>query len=135
MSHSLNRIWIHAIWITKDRSELITNDIEQVVYKFIAKQLQECYVKIINGMPEHIHSLFLLNPKKSISSVIKQIKGSSSRYINQNNLIEDHFYWQTGYATFSVSDLEVEKVYHYIKNQKQHHKKISFQQEYDVFLK
>ena len=86
-------------------------------------------------MPDHMHCLFLLSPQKSIADIIKQIKGSSSHYINQNNLIDDKFAWQTGYAAYSVSESVVEKVYEYIKNQKQHHAKKTFQQEYDEFIK
>jgi putative transposase len=54
-------------------------------------------------MPDHIHALFLLNPQKSISEVIKQIKGSSSHFVNHQNLIDEKFAWQTGYAAYSVS--------------------------------
>jgi len=57
-----------------------------------------------------------LNSQKSISELIKQIKGSSSHWINQNNLISEKFAWQTGYASYSVSESVVEKVYQYIKN-------------------
>ena len=137
MPHSFNKIWIHAIWATKERMPLIQPNIEQKTYQFISDQLREqgCPVRIINGMPDHIHSLFLLNPQKSIADVIKQIKGSSSHFINQNNLLDKKFAWQTGYASYSVSESGVEKVYQYIKNQKSHHLKKSFQQEYDEFLK
>jgi REP element-mobilizing transposase RayT len=86
-------------------------------------------------MPDHIHCLFLLNPQKSVAEVLKQIKGSSSHYINQSNLIAEKFAWQTGYAAYSVSESVVERVYQYIKNQKQHHQNKTFQQEYDEFLK
>lgn len=86
-------------------------------------------------MPDHVHCLFLLSPQKSISEVIKQIKGSSSHFINQNNFIAEKFAWQTGYAAFSVSESIVEKVFEYIKNQKSHHQKRTCQQEYEEFLK
>jgi REP element-mobilizing transposase RayT len=137
MPHSYNKIWIHAIWATKERTPLIHQNMEQKVYQFISEQLREqgCPVRIINGMPDHIHSLFLLNPQKSIADIIKQIKGSSSHFINQNNLIVDKFAWQTGYAAYSVSESVVEKVYEYIKNQKSHHHKKTFQQEYEEFIK
>ncbi len=91
-------------------------------------------VRIINGMPDHIHCLFLLNPQKSIAEVIKQIKGSSSHFINQNNLISEKFAWQTGYAAYSVSESVVDKVFQYIKNQKHHHTKKTFQEEYNEFI-
>ena len=131
MSHSFNKIWIHAIWATKERLPLLHQNSEQKVYQFIAEQLRElgCPVRIINGMPDHIHCLFLLNPQKSVADVIKQIKGSSSHYINEHNIISDKFSWQTGYAAYSVSESVVEKVFQYIKTQKEHHKKKTYQQE------
>jgi putative transposase len=137
MPHSFNKIWIHAIWSTKERLPLIHPTIEKKIHQFMAEQLREqgCPVRIFNGMPDHIHCLFLLSPQKSIAEVIKQIKGSSSHYINQNNLIAEKFAWQTGYAAYSVSESVVDKVFQYIKNQKQHHEKKTFQQEYDEFLK
>ena len=137
MPHSFNKIWIHAIWSTKDRHPFFHSNIEHKIYHFISEQFREqgCLVSIINGMPDHVHCLFLLSPQKSIAEVIKQIKGSSSHYINQNNLIVDKFSWQTGYAAYSVSESVVDKVHNYIHNQKQHHAKKTFQQEYDEFIK
>lgn len=137
MPHSFNKIWIHAIWATKNREPLIEPIIEKNLHQYIDKQLREmgCPVRIINGMPDHLHCLFLLSPQKSISEVVKQIKGSSSHYINQQNTLESKFAWQTGYAAYSVSESVLDKVYNYIKNQKKHHQKKSFQQEYGEFLK
>jgi putative transposase len=132
MSHSFNKLWIHAIWATKNRQELIDYSIEKKVYDYIREELIEigCPVRIINGMPDHIHVLFLLNPQKSITDVIKQIKGSSSHSINGENLIHDKFAWQTGFAAFSVSESQLNTVYNYIKNQKQHHLKKNGQDEF-----
>ncbi len=137
MPHSFNKIWIHAVWSTKERMPLIDSKVEYKIHLFLYEQLRDqgCPVRIINGMPDHIHCLFLLNPQKSIAEVIKQIKGSSSHYINQNNLIVDKFAWQTGYAAYSVSESVVEKVFQYIENQKAHHQKKTFLQEYDEFIK
>ena len=77
----------------------------------------------------------LLNPSKSITDVIKQIKGSSSHSINGGNFILEKFAWQTGYAAYSVSESQVEKVYNYIKNQKAHHLKQTSQEEFDEYIK
>lgn len=136
MPHSFNKIWIHAIWATKYREPLIEFKAENQIYHFISEQLraQGCPVRIVNGMPDHIHCLFLLNPSKSIAEVIKQIKGSSSFYINQTHLKAEKFSWQTGYGAFSVSESGIEKVYQYIKNQKQHHKVKNSEKEFDEFL-
>lgn len=137
MSHSLYKIWIHAVWATKERSPYLKPEIEQQVFDQLRKQLRElgCPVRIINGMPDHVHCLFLLNQKKSLADVIKQIKGSSSYFINQQNLIPEKFSWQVGYAAFSVSESVVDRVFHYIKNQKIHHQNKTFKQEHDEFLK
>jgi REP element-mobilizing transposase RayT len=137
MSHSYNKIWIHAIWATKFRAELIDYSFEKDVYNIIYQELVElgCPVRIINGMPDHIHALFLLNPTKSIADVIKQIKGSSSHSINGGNFILEKFAWQTGFAAFSVSESQVERVYNYIKNQKTHHLKQTSQEEFDEYIK
>ena len=136
MSHSINKNWIHAIWATKDRIPLINGSIERNLYQFISEQFIElgCQIRIINGMPDHIHCLFKLNSQKSIAEVIKQIKGSSSFYMNQNQIISEKFAWQTGYAAFSVSESGVKKVYEYIKNQKIHHQKNYFDDEFNAFV-
>ncbi len=137
MSHSFNRIWIHAVWSTKERLPLITPKVEKLIHKFMSNQFFElgCPVRIINGMPDHVHCLFLLNPQKSISEIIKHIKGGVSHYINQQNLIPEKFAWQTGYASFSVSESVEERTFHYIKNQKVHHKFRGYEEEVQEFLR
>ncbi len=129
-------VWIHAIWSTKNRQPLITSEIESGLFKFISDEFYNlnCPLKSINGMPDHIHCLFLLSPNQSISSLIKQIKGSSSHWINKNNLISEKFSWQTGYASYSVSESIRNKVHQYISNQKEHHRIKSFKEEYEEFL-
>lgn len=133
MPHSFHKIWIHAIWSTKKRMPLIIDSIENKLYAFLTEQMREkgCPVRIINDMSDHVHLLFLMSPQKSISEIIKQIKGSCSHWIHKNNLISEKFAWQTGYA---ASESVVEKVYNYIKNQKKHHQKKNFNQEYNEFL-
>ena len=129
MSHSFNKIWIHAIWSTKERSPLIQPDKENIIYDVGSP------ARIINGMPDHVHSLFLLNPKKAVADIIKQVKGSSSHEINKQNITKSKFTWQTGYAAYSVSESVLEKVFHYIRNQKKHHEKITFQKEFENFVR
>jgi len=137
MPHSFNKLWIHAIWATKNRQELLDFSIENQVFDYIRDEFISlgCPVRIINGMPDHIHVLFLLNPQKSIAEVIKQAKGSSSHSINGVDLMLEKFAWQTGYAAYSVSESQLEVVYNYIKNQKQHHLKKNGQHEFDEFVK
>jgi len=136
MPHSFNKIWIHAIWSTKERQPLISSTAENKIHNFLREELIEigCPVRIINGMPDHVHSLFLLKPKKAVAEIIKYVKGVSSHSINDQNLISKKFSWQTGYAAYSVSESQLERVFQYIVNQKQHHKKKTFLQEYDELV-
>lgn len=133
MPQSYTRIWIHAVWGTKHRLPFINTDIEGIIHDFIREQLraQGCPVRIVNGTPDHVHCLFLLTPKKSIADVIKQVKGSSSHFINEQQLIDEKFGWQNGYGAFSVSDSAVGNVFKYIKKQKQHHRIETFDQEFE----
>ncbi|MEI9944695.1 MAG: IS200/IS605 family transposase [Chitinophagaceae bacterium] len=137
MSHSLTKIWIHTIWATKERYPLIQPSIEKKVHNYMATEFLEvgAPARIINGMPDHIHCLFLLNSQKSLSEIIKQVKGGTAYWINEQNLIKEKFSWQTGYAAYSVSESAAEKVFLYILNQKKHHSKTIFTKEYDEFIK
>ena len=137
MSHSVAKIWVHIIWSTKKRKPLIRPQVENKVHEYIRNQYKNigCPVRIINGMPDHVHSLILLNPKKALTEVVKQVKGGSSHWINQNDLIPEKFSWQVGYASYSVSESICEKVFKYIENQKIHHMHKTFQDEYQEFLR
>src|SRR5512144_1742902 len=106
MPHSFARIWILSIWGTKERFPFLKPAIENDVYEFMTNQFVEsgCPVRIINGMPDHVHCLFLLNHRQAIGDVLKQVKGSTSFWINEQNLIKEKFSWQSGYAAYSVSE-------------------------------
>lgn len=136
MSHSYLKIWIHAIWATKNRMPLITAGVENALFALMKQELMAsgCVVKIINGMPDHVHCLFLMNAQKSIGAIIKQVKGSASHWLNQQNILPEKFAWQTGYAAYSVNESQLNKVVGYIRNQKIHHQKITFQKEYENFI-
>lgn len=137
MPHSYNKTWIHAIWSTKLRQPFIVPQIETIVFDYLRSELREmnCPVRIINGMPDHVHCLFLLSQQKSIAEVIKRLKGNSSHFVNQQNLVPYPFSWQTGYATFSVSESILPRVFEYIQNQKTHHQSKTYDQELRGFLK
>jgi REP element-mobilizing transposase RayT len=137
MAHSKVKIWIHAIWRTKHSEVLIQPEKEREIYSLIRKEFEEtgCIVDAVNGMPDHVHVLFLLNPERSIRSVIKQVKGAVSHSINREKITASRFAWGVGYAAFSVSVSNKEKVRKYIDNQKIHHRKMNFQKEIEEFLK
>ena len=89
---------------------------------------------VINGMPDHIHLFFGMRPSQSLSELMQDIKGDSSKWINQKGFIKSHFSWQEGYGAFSYSKSSVDNVIDYIKNQESHHRKKTFIEEYHEFL-
>jgi REP element-mobilizing transposase RayT len=123
MAHSLNKVWIHAVWTTKNRVPLIDETVELLIFKKINDEIrgQGCFVKIVNGMPDHVHCLFVLNRSIAIADVIRHAKGASAFYINKNQLLKEKFAWQTGYGAFSVTESSVGIVERYIRYQKQIH--------------
>ena len=88
MSHSFTKIWIHAVWSTKNRIHLIDADLKTVLYYNMRTEFSEigCSVSIINGMPDHVHCLFELNPAYAVADVVKHVKGHSSHFVNQHDL-------------------------------------------------
>ena len=139
MSHSLLKIWIHGVVFgTKDRTALINKTFETDLYNHIKQKLEEdldCKVRAINGTEDHIHLLFLLSPNFSVGDIFKNIKGESSHWINQSDFVNTKFAWQIGYGAFSVSESMVKDVELYIKNQKVHHQKMTYEEEVELFTK
>jgi len=138
LSHSRTKIWIHAILGTKEGQPFIRREIENQVYEHIRTKLEnefDCSVRIINGSENHIHILFLLSPLFSIKDIMHNIKGETSHWINQNDITNFKFSFQIGYGAFSVSESKVKETENYIRSQKEHHKKHTFKEEYELFMK
>lgn len=89
---------------------------------------------IINGVSNHIHILIGFMPDCSISSLVRDIKSNSSRWINRSGFINEKFEWQKGFGVFTIGQSQVDRVVNYIQNQEQHHQKKTFRQEYIAFL-
>ena len=136
MTNSHAKIWIHAVWTTKNKKPFIHPRIERRLYEFIGVEFKRmgCTLSIVNGMPDHIHCLFSMPADLSVSEIMKQIKGSTSHFINHKALIPEKFDWQNGYGAFSVSQSGVDAVYKYIYQQKKHHQQHSFESEYTEIL-
>ena len=132
MSHSLTCIWIHAIFGTKFRNSLILPEFELELHAHIKMQLEEdlsCRVRVVNGTGDHVHVLFLLNPNFAVKDILKNVKGESSHWVNQESFTHRKFAWQIGYAAYSVSESSLFAVEKYIRNQKEHHRKKPFLEE------
>jgi REP element-mobilizing transposase RayT len=131
------QLYIQLVFAVKNRHALLSDKIRPDIFKYMGGIISEMHHKplIINGPPNHVHILFGLNPSKSISETVLNIKRSTSLYINREKLCTSKFSWQEGYGAFSYSKSQIDRVYHYIQNQEQHHKKKTFKEEYVGFLK
>ena len=88
----------------------------------------------INGMPDHIHFLIGMKPSCCLSDLVREVKKSSNDFVNETKLSKFKFNWQVGFGAFSYSHSQLDNVIAYIMNQKEHHKKKSFKEEYIEFL-
>jgi len=132
MANTYTKLYIHLVFAVWGRYHLIHEKHEEEIYKYMSGIISNKgnKVMIVNGMPDHVHLLMGLHPSVSISNLVMEIKKSTSRFINMNRLSRLKFDWQDGYGAFSYSREEVENVYSYIANQKGHHKRKSFREEY-----
>lgn len=138
MAQSLSRLWTHLIFSTKDRFPFLRDKVlrgEMHAYLVEMLRIHDCQTLIVGGVEDHAHSLFALSRTHSIASVVKEIKRTSSGWIKTTSRTMSKFYWQSGYAAFSVSQSNLADVIRYIENQEEHHKRVTFQDEYRAFLK
>lgn len=136
MANTYTQIHIHFVFAVKFRDGIIQSKWKEDLYKYMSGIIQNNNHKLlaINGMSDHIHILIGLRPAQSISDLMKEVKQSSSKWINQNKLTNGHFEWQEGYGAFSYSKSQINQVVSYIQNQELHHKKKTFKEEYLDFL-
>jgi len=137
MANTYTQIHLQLIFAVKYRNALINKSWKVELYKYITGiiQTQKHKLIIINGIEDHLHILIGYRPHQSLSDLMQDIKGSSSGWINDNKLVKNKFAWQEGYAAFSYSQSHLKNVINYIKNQEEHHRKITFLDEYRSFLK
>jgi len=131
------QLYIQLVFAVKNRQAMLNKEIRPQIFKYISGIISNFGHKsiIVNGVSNHIHILIGLNPNKTISETVHEIKRSSSIYINKNKILKYKFAWQEGYGAFSYSKSQLDNIYNYILNQESHHKKTSFRDEYIQFLK
>jgi len=134
---SFVKIWVHLVFSTKNREPWLQKEIRYDIQKHIIKNCEEkeIFLQSINGYTDHLHCLISLGKEQTIAKLTQLIKGESSFWINQNNLISEQFSWQDDYFAVSVSESQVPVVVNYIKNQEKHHIKKSFDDELKEFSK
>jgi putative transposase len=137
MSQSLSKVCTHIVFSTKHRQELIDENIEQELWSYIGGICNEleCLPIKVGGYVDHIHILCVLSRKIAVMKLLEEVKRSSSKWIKTKGKNYENFYWQDGYAIFSVNPYELDVVVSYIANQKVHHENKDFKSELRNFLK
>ena len=125
MPNTYTQIHIQAVFCVQNRECIIGKKWKDELYKYITGIIQNHNHKLlaINGMPDHLHIFFGMRPTQSLSDLIQQIKGDSSRWINEKGFLMNKFSWQEGFGAFSYSKSQANQVVHYIQTQEIHHNK------------
>ncbi len=137
MGQSFVKNYIHIVFSTKHRKPFIKPPVEAELHSYlggICKKL-ECQPIKIGGYTDHIHILCMLSKKIALMKLLEEVKAHSSKWIKTKGDEYSNFYWQDGYGAFSVNPIDVDTVITYIENQKEHHQKRTFQDEYRALLK
>ena len=136
-THSYSRCWLHLTWATLNRERLLPKVAAVRLSGFLYEyaQSKDIYMKINYVNADHVHTLIDLPTKYSIEEAVKLLKGASSHWVNQNRIVATKFAWGRGYGAFSVSQSSIDEVAKYIANQEEHHRRKSFAQEYERFVR
>ena len=137
MAQTLVCILVHLIFSTKDRSDVIRPELERELHRYlagIASNLDSPCLAI-NGTSDHVHMLLSQSKKLALADLAAEGKKGSSKWIKTKGADFRSFHWQDGYAAFSVSPSKAEEVKRYVAQQKEHHRKRSFQEELILFLR
>lgn len=134
--HSYSRCWIHLIWGTLDREKVLNKTAAARVSRYLTQyaEKEDIYMKINHVNADHVHALIDLPTALSIEKLVQLLKGSSSHWINSNDVITGKFAWGRGYGAFSVSHSNVDQVARYIADQEEHHRIRSFAEELKEFI-
>lgn len=136
MAGTFSQIYIQLVFAVRNRECLILSNWEEELYKYISGIVKNKEQKMIaiGGMPDHIHLLIGIKPSCCLSDLVREIKKSSNEFVNEKRYSKFKFQWQEGYGAFSYSHSSLDDVIAYVRNQKEHHKKKTFKQEYKEFL-
>lgn len=137
MANTYHQIYIQTVFAVKYRRAIIEKEWRSKLFSVIGNLINEanCKTIIVNGVEDHVHCFIGLRPAVSVSELMKTVKAKSSKYINDHSLTPERFEWQEGYGVFSYSRSHVDRIYKYIQNQEEHHKKQNFRAEYLDMLK
>ena len=137
MAHTFTNLLTHVIFSTKDRTPSINVELKPQLFAYMGGIVRECkgVALTVNGIADHVHLLLRLPPTISLAEIMRVLKTNSSRWVHEKWPLHSAFGWQAGYGAFSVSQSNVSAVLHYITNQEEHHRKVSFQEEFIAYLR
>lgn len=137
MAGTFSQIYIQVVFAVQNRDCMIHSSWEEELYKYISGIVRNKEQKMlaINGMQDHIHFFIGMKPSCCLSDLVREVKKSSTDFIKEKKFSKFKFNWQEGYGAFSYSHSQIDSVIKYIINQKEHHKKQTFKEEYLDFLK
>ncbi len=137
MSGTFTKIYIQIVFAVEHRNALIYSEWEEELFKYTTGIINRKQQKMIaiNGMPDHIHFLVGIKSTCCLSDFVREIKKSTNEFIREKKFTPYQFNWQEGYGAFSYSHWDLDSIIKYIHDQKEHHKKINFRQEYTELLR
>jgi len=137
MANTFTQIYIQFVFAVQNRISLIQAEWKDELYKYITGIVQNNGHKLIaiNGIANHVHIFIGYKPNQLIPHLMQDVKGSSSKWINEKRFVKGKFSWQEGYGAFSYSNSQIDSVVKYINDQEMHHKKHTFREEYILLLK
>jgi putative transposase len=133
MPQSLARIWLHIVFSTKERRAYLQNaDLREEMFRMLGHHAKEagCPPAHIGGWIDHVHLLCGLSRTVTVAELVEVLKRETSKWVKQRAADLDTFHWQNGYGAFSVSQSSVDQVIHYVDRQPEHHKRMTFQDEF-----
>ena len=136
MPQSLARIYLHLVFSTKGRAPILQETVRESLHRYMATVLENlgCHPLLFNSVEDHVHMLFELGRTMAVSTVVEDIKKSSSKWLKSQPGVVGDFAWQSGYGVFSVSASQVETARAYISSQREHHRTRTFQDEVRLLL-
>jgi REP element-mobilizing transposase RayT len=132
VANTFTQIYLQFVFAVKDRYSFIDPPWKDELYRYITGIIRNNKHKLIaiNGTANHLHVFIGYKPHQLIPDLLRDIKGGSSKWINEKGFVQGKFSWQAGYGAFSYSHSQIDHVVKYILNQEEHHKKKSFREEY-----
>lgn len=136
MSQSLVKNLVHLVYSTKHRQPWLPDDVQAPLFAYLAGIFKQwdSPALVIGGVEDHVHALFSLSRNHALKKIVEEVKKGSSKWMKSNGTKNRNFHWQNGYAAFSVSESSAAEVRRYIENQREHHRRMTFQDELRALL-